>query len=71
MMTTMTTTTKLLDGGVAVGVGVEFLNQRVYAGSMFGFIYSPPSVPPLDKPGHMRKRISGICSVHGSLFRCH
>lgn len=41
MMTTMTTT-KLLDGGVAVGVGVEFLNQRVYAGSMFGFIYSPP-----------------------------
>lgn len=59
----MMTTTKLLDGGV--GVGVAFLNQRVYAGSMFGFIY------PLDKPVHMRKSISGICSVHSSLFRCH
>lgn len=36
-----------MDWGAGVGVGVAFLNQRVYAGSMFDFIY-PPS--PLDKP---------------------
>lgn len=48
-----------VDWGAGVGVGVAFLNQRVYAGSMFDFIY-PPS--PLDKPakayiGYMQRAL--------------